>query len=316
MEVELVSFQGALSLFAWRNATLLPADSCTLRSIASMRFAAPDHLCQIQPLSQSDGPAPVLPRTTRFLGHDGLAAWKSLHIGIVGAGRLGSQLVASLTAQGIRHFQLIDPDGLEAGNLDGSSLMPATAIGTPKVQALAQSARRLYPDTCIDAVDAPCETPQSLEALLSCDVLITAVDHAAPRIRLAALARKLMQPLLDIGTATQSDGSSLADIRLILPDGRCLLCLGGTALGAPRVPGRSIRAINAVAANLAVQLLLDAIRIPSHSGSRWLRVRIEADGRISSQVMPASESPLPCPWCGTGTHSEEFSPHALRITAI
>jgi len=241
-----------------------------------------------------------LPRTAGLLMAGRLAAWEGLHVAIVGCGRTGSILADALCAQGIRRLTLVDHDVLERGNLDGMALVSARDVGRPKVEAVGSALCHRFPEISVTAVASqfPCE--RSLCAVAPADVLVTSIDRDRPRLHAAHLARQMLMLHLDIGTGPDGLGAFAADIRLTMPRGLCLLCLGGVAdtndRGSPR-PGTSSRVINAAAAHLACQALVNAMANPLPRSDWW---RVRAGGRdpiYSSERLTPEQGDTACPWC-------------------
>lgn len=256
--------------------------------------------------SRLDDPiGPVLPRTAPTLqGDDATRAWLSLHVAIAGAGRSGSMIAECLASQWVRRITLIDDDILELGNLDGMSLVSQRSVGKTKVEAVGRGLVERFPELAVTAVPEGFPSPRSIAAAASADVLVTAIDRARPRLEAASLARSLLQLHLDVGTGGPGFGPAGSDVRILLPQGRCILCLGGAAeegrRGA-RIPGNSGRFINGVAAHVGVQLVLDAVA-GNRRDSAWIQIATGGrDTPLQTQDIPARRVGGTCPWCGTSS---------------
>lgn len=233
--------------------------------------------------------------------------WCELHVAIIGAGRSGSLVADGLSSQGVRKITLIDPDLIESGNLDGMALVGAGDVGRPKGEAVGRELVRRFPDLAVSALRAEFPTAEAIRLIAPADIVVTTTDADEPRMMAAAITRRLVQVHVDIGTSSERwSGSSGADIRMCMPGGRCLLCMGGIASagaghGRPQIrrPGTSSRLINATAAHLAIDMLAGSFAGASIQ-SRWARLELRGTDHslTTRKMLPADAQQVPCPWCG------------------
>ncbi|WP_448595861.1 ThiF family adenylyltransferase [Thermoflexus hugenholtzii] len=254
-------------------------------------------------------------RWIRTRGALGEAAWRRLaaaRYGIIGCGRTGSLLAEALAAAGARALILVDPDRLEPGNLGEMIALPETAIGRPKVEALAEALRERFPWVAPEPLAASAAARPALHALRTCDLLITTVDRDAARLAAGVLAALYLKPLLDVGAGVGLPGVQPrvgAEARLILPGDGCLLCGGG--LAEPRLAGEalararevetpsapragSLRSLNMAVVGLALRLWEELLTGELRE-SRWLRL-VWIGGTPALQLMAPTPRP-DCPLC-------------------
>jgi hypothetical protein len=267
-------------------------------------------------------------RWSRTRGALGEAVWgkvRSSSVAVVGAGRNGSACAFTMAMLGIHKLVLIDQDVDEWHNLDATIGATIEGIGEPKVENRRRALNRVRPgDLSVATLKESLPDVSSLDHLREVDLIVTAVDHDAPRLTVARWVNgtpHLGKVHLDIGTGVfYEDNQRLmgADIRLLLPGEACVSCLGGlrdhedasylasAPPGAlPRRPpptwdqqrAGSLITINQVAVNLGVQMWLDLVagRVDR---SRWCRVEWREDGEphIQTQTIPDS----PCDVCRPG----------------
>jgi molybdopterin/thiamine biosynthesis adenylyltransferase len=206
-------------------------------------------------------------RTIGALG--GKEIWRrlvSLRIGIVGCGRTGSLVAATLARLGVRQITLIDPDLVELHNLGEMDVVTGDDVGQAKAEAIADRLRPQTPrsSAILLPIVAPITVPAAREAAKECDILFCCADNDAARLATAVITTLYHKVLIDIGTgvffhtnggddaeeerarqttrqiaATRANLSSSApslaprhmggDVRLILPGDGCLLCVGNLA---------------------------------------------------------------------------------------
>ncbi len=274
-------------------------------------------------------------RWSRVIGAlGGQGVWQrlvSLHVCIVGLGRIGSLVATTLVQQGVRTLTVIDPDTLEEWNLDAMDAVTTRDLGRLKVETVAEHLQQRFPYTRITAIPRSIVSAEARLAAKCTDILICCVDDDAARLYTGALACCYAKPLLDIGTGIFYDqvsphpvhptrsapvqGSSPqralgADVRLIVPGDGCLLCWGGVAqpreaiqrwrTSQPRRPWHveragSLRSLNAMAAHLGIRLLEDLVA-GRLTRSVWLRFETDAHGVPTLRHLLARRRPT-CTLC-------------------
>jgi hypothetical protein len=260
-------------------------------------------------------------RTSAALGPEVWARLTGLHYGVVGVGRSGSILAEALAAGwGVQRLSLIDPDVLETHNLGEMAAVTPADRGQPKVEALARRLRPLEgPRPAITPTARSITHLPGLRAAQPCDVLFGCLDHDGARLALAALAVLFCKPCVDLATGIHgtAGGRRLgADVRLLVPGERCLLCLGGLAdpAGARHVltsadaeqaayAGRdwrqeragSLRSLNQLAVSLALRLWEDFIA-ERVTASTWAHAEFDPAGRMSV-AYPQPPAAAPCRLC-------------------
>lgn len=264
-------------------------------------------------------PSPVHPftpsgRWSRTAGALGEPAWHrlvSLRYAVVGCGRTGSLIAASLARMGVCQLVLIDPDIVEPHNLDGDGYLPSD-VGRPKAEALAGTLGEINPDLTVTPCAESVTSLTALSLLKAADFLLCCADNDGARWAAGLLAALYLKPLLDLGVGIHRAPDSPvhpvtrsplqqtlgADIRLVIPGDACLACLGGVA-NADHVAatfrsrtdeesfqaGRnwrreragSFRSLNQIATGLGLRLVEDFVagRVER---SAWLRLEYSGDG--------------------------------------
>lgn len=188
----------------------------------------------LQPLWLQAAEQAVYDRQIRAFGAEGQAVLSTLRVALVGAGGLGSQIANALVLLGVGQLLLIDPDRLELTNLNrvvGASYAQAQR-GWRKVLALAQRLNRARPPETRSATPLPYDarSPKALAYLLSCDLLIGAVDSATVRQYLNTVAMCALIPYLDAGVGIRSENGKLTQgggqVQVVIPgETACLACV-------------------------------------------------------------------------------------------
>ncbi len=178
-------------------------------------------------------------------------------VGVAGLGGLGSQVAVALARTGVGRLVLADFDVVEPSNLNRQQYF-VDQIGLPKVEALAETLRRITPYVRLDLHRVRL-TPENIpEIFRECRVLVEAFDRADQKAMLVETALGRL-PETRIVAASGLAGYGPADAIRTHRVGERLFVVGdlesearpGVGLMAPRV-GVAAH----MQANLALRILL------------------------------------------------------------
>ena len=112
-------------------------------------------------------------------------------------GRLGSAIAQQLAYLGVRNLVLVDGDVVEATNLNRLIGVGESDVGAFKTAAISDHLRRI--SSRLNAITVPQDvrSPEALNALKGCDVLVGAVDNDGVRAVLAEFAAAYLMPYFD-----------------------------------------------------------------------------------------------------------------------
>lgn len=172
-------------------------------------------------------------RTISAWGAGVQADFARLHIGVIGAGSVGSMVGEALVRTGNEHLDLLDFDSVEQKNLDRLLHATETDIGKAKVDVLAQGLRKGATGSNVEIQPfewSLVEEEGFLQAL-DCDVLFSCVDRPWPRSAMNLIAYAHLIPVVDGGiqvAVTKHATLKSADWRahIACPMRRCLECIG------------------------------------------------------------------------------------------
>ena len=190
-------------------------------------------------VTSANRPTPVRSaRLARTISGWGLVIQESLqelHVGVIGAGSVGSLVAEALARMGIRRITLMDFDTIEEINLDRvlHSTDADVRAKRAKVVALARGLRQTA--TAKKIIATPLEwsvvEEEGFRAALDCDVLFSCVDRPWPRQALNLIAYAHLIPVIDGGVRLEPrrDGHGLkrGDVRAhtASPGRACFECL-------------------------------------------------------------------------------------------
>ena len=173
-------------------------------------------------------------RQIRVFGKQGQSVLKRLTVGIVGAGGIGSLVFVLLVRLGVGRIIIIDPDTVEASNLNrlsGSTIEDASKK-TPKVRMLKRYAAKINPDIKVVAVLGSILEDNKINALKLCDVVFGCTDNEGSRWTLNKFSVEQVVPYLDTGTGAKADAQQNIEhaggqVRIVIPGSGCLNCISG-----------------------------------------------------------------------------------------
>lgn len=232
-----------------------------------------------------------------FLGERSDKVLAALRVGIVGLGGGGSHVAQQLAHVGVGNFVLVDPDRIEASNLN--RLVGGTAADVRakrwKTTIATRQVRRVAPRAHVREIKS--EWQGEAECLRDCDILIGCLDSFVGRRELEVAARRFLIPYIDIGMdVNEFEGryAIVGQIALSMPGRPCLRCMGvvrdadvvaeaqayGAAGGKPQVVWPN-GLLASVAVGVAIQLVC-----PWHDGHEETQL-LEYDGNANTIVPSA-----------------------------
>ena len=114
---------------------------------------------------------------TRYLDRGFLDFLRTVRVGIVGAGGLGSNCAMHLVRSGFADLVLADPDTVEPSNLNRQHFTLAQ-VGRRKVMALRDNLLAVNPDARVEAHVRAVDADGMAELFGSCRAVVEAVDDA------------------------------------------------------------------------------------------------------------------------------------------
>jgi molybdopterin/thiamine biosynthesis adenylyltransferase len=248
-------------------------------------------------------------------GEEGQARITASRVGIVGLGGLGSHVAQQLVYLGVGHLTLIDPDPVEASNLN--RLVGAAAedarIARLKVDVVERVAQSVDPEIEITKIPASITSDAAVNGLQNVDYIVGCLDHDGPRLLVTVVSSTYDKPYMDLATDISDEDAWFGGRVIFAGDGEgCLVCFNqldqrdirlwmsneaelaeeDRIYGQSRVgPSPSVVALNGVVASAGVMELIAAM-----TGIRPINRHLEyrADGKL---VIDRSTPSADCFYC-------------------
>jgi len=130
---------------------------------------------------------------------------KKAKVLIIGAGGLGSPVIAYLAAAGIGHISIIDHDQVSLSNLQRQIVHKNNDIGTNKAQSGADFAKNLNPDINIKPLKHKLTAENGPKIISDHDVIIDGTDRFSTRLMIAKICEEQQRVLVG-GAVSMFDG--------------------------------------------------------------------------------------------------------------
>lgn len=193
---------------------------------------------------------PMYHRQSLLLGDAGVALLRQLHVGVIGAGGVGSLLIEYLARLGVGHITVADPDRVELTNLprlvdatrwDARSLLTdprrpvwlqnlGRMIAVPKIKIAERVARCAQPTIRFTGIKGDITRADVAAAFTTCDYLFLAADTMRARLTFNAIVHQYLIPGVQLGAkaVVEKENGMLHDVysvvRPVFPDRGCLWC--------------------------------------------------------------------------------------------
>ncbi|MHA2424039.1 MAG: HesA/MoeB/ThiF family protein [Candidatus Thorarchaeota archaeon] len=213
---------------------------------------------------------------------------------VVGAGGLGSPILALLTSIGFGRIRIIDRDIVDLSNLQRQTIYKTEDIGKPKADAAADNLAMLNPNVTFEPIVATIRFDNVIELLEGSTVVIDGLDSMEARRAVNAASQKLRIPYI-YGGAIEYYGN----VSTFIPDETgCLHCLVGEMKDNPDATcenvGVSPSLLSLVASVEVREAVLLATKKQPHLGGRLLHVDIDTLSFESFEIGKMDS----CPICG------------------
>ena len=136
----------------------------------------------------SDADDPIFDRQVRAFGQQRQAILKKLTIGIVGLGGTGSVVAQQLAYLGVEKYLLVDPDTVEASNLNRLVGTTPADTGKSKVGIAERYIKSIRPDAKVIAVQGSVLDAKTARMLVDTDFFFCCTDSHGSRAVLNQLA--------------------------------------------------------------------------------------------------------------------------------
>jgi len=127
------------------------------------------------------------------------------HALVIGAGGLGSPVALYLGSAGVGHITLVDPDSVDATNLQRQIAHTLDRIGQFKVDSAREAIQAINPDVRVSAIAERADASLLDRLVAQADVVLDCCDNFATRQAVNRACMQHQKPLVS-GAAIRMDG--------------------------------------------------------------------------------------------------------------
>lgn len=230
------------------------------------------------------------------VGVTGQAALLAARVVVVGAGGLGSPVVAYLAAAGVGTISIIDDDTVDSSNLQRQPIHRLQDLSSAKVASAADFVHSLNPDVSVETHQTRLDTNNAKGLLAGADVIVDASDNFDARHAINAAAVALGVPVVFASVYRMEGQLSVFDATR----GPCYRCVF------PEVPDASIPldcltigVLGSVTGILGSMQATETIKLIVGSGEPLIGTLVLYDGLIQEFIRLPVSKVASCSVCGT-----------------
>lgn len=230
------------------------------------------------------------------IGAEGQKKLAQAAVLVVGAGGLGSPVIAYLAGAGVGVLGIIDYDMVDLSNLHRQILFKEQHLGCSKAVIAARMASELNSQICLEPLDAQVTEATAEDLMQDYDVIVDAVDGFTNKLILNAAAARTAKPLVHAGVLATSGQISV----FTPPTTACLRCLVATLPEPNELPtAAQVGIVGPAAGVFGCLLAMETIKlIIGHPGTLTGRL-LQFDLLTLESVIISVEPRAACPVCGT-----------------
>ena len=158
-----------------------------------------------EPLSPAETRRYARQLVLKGFGGSGQQALKAARVLVVGAGGLGSPVIAYLAGAGVGRLGIADPDSVSLSNLARQVIHTSAGIGQSKAVSAGHFAQALNPEVQLALHDAAVTADNAARLMADYDLVIDGTDNLVTRRAVAAATAGLGLPLVS-GAVSMFDG--------------------------------------------------------------------------------------------------------------
>jgi molybdopterin/thiamine biosynthesis adenylyltransferase len=167
-------------------------------------------------------------RQVRAFGTQAQRELEQLTVAIVGLGGTGSVLFQQLVHLGVCKFVLIDPDTLDATNLNRVANASISSVGMDKVMVAKDYASKFDQKVVINAFKGDVTRVQYARELLAADFIFGCTDSHGSRSVIQQICYQYLIPVIDMGVTIVIQKNTITNVigrvQLLAPGLACFTC--------------------------------------------------------------------------------------------
>jgi molybdopterin/thiamine biosynthesis adenylyltransferase len=211
------------------------------------------------------------------IGGAGQQALKSARVAVIGAGGLGSPVIAYLAAAGVGTIGIVDNDRVSLSNLQRQIVHRTEDVGAGKAGNAGRFVAAMNPFVTVVPHDVRLDASNAKELLAGYELVIDGTDNFETRRIVAEAAAGLKLPLVS-GAVSMWDGQ----VTVFLPGGRRFADLYPVTPDVADVPScEAVGVLGAVTGVIGTLMAMEAIKLITGAGDVLAGRLLLYDGRAA-----------------------------------
>lgn len=211
------------------------------------------------------------------VGGPGQQKLKAAKVLVIGAGGLGSPVIAYLAAAGVGTMGIVDDDTVAVSNLQRQVIHASASIGHAKVASAAGFVARLNPHVSVVSHAVRLDGANAADLVASYDLVVDGSDSFATRAATAAAARAAAKPMV-FGAVSLFDGQ----VTVFLPGGPQFADLFAEAPDDADLPScEAVGVLGAVTGVVGTLMAMEAIKLITGVGEPLAGRLLVYDGKAA-----------------------------------
>lgn len=211
----------------------------------------------------------------RGIGGEGQQKLKAARALVIGAGGLGSPVIAYLAAAGVGTLGVVDHDTVSLSNLQRQLIHTSAGIGAPKAESAGQFVAGLNPHVAFVPHAERLGTDNAARLMAEYDLVLDGTDNFSTR-RVAAEAAEARGIPLVSGAVSMFDGQ----VTVFVPGGRQFADLYPVAPDEADLPAcEVVGVLGAVTGVIGTLMAMEAIKVITGLGTPLVGRLLLYDGR-------------------------------------
>lgn len=211
------------------------------------------------------------------IGGAGQQKLKATRVAVIGAGGLGSPVIAYLAAAGVGTIGVVDNDQVSISNLQRQIVHRTEDVGAGKAANAGRFVAAMNPHVSVVPHEARLDMSNAGELLASYELVIDGTDNFDTRRVVAEAAAGLGLPLVS-GAVSMWDGQ----VTVFLPGGRTFADLYPVTPDAADVPScEAVGVLGAVTGVIGTLMAMEAIKLITGAGDVLAGRLMLYDGRAA-----------------------------------
>ena len=213
----------------------------------------------------------------RGIGGEGQQKLKAARVLVIGAGGLGSPVIAYLAAAGVGKLGVVDHDRVSLSNLQRQVVHGTAAIGSPKAESARLFVAGLNPHVQLAPHIERLDAGNAAALIAGYDLVIDGTDNFATRLAVAQAAEAVALPLVS-GAVSMFDGQ----VTVFAPAGPRFRDLYPTDPDEADLPAcEVVGVLGAVTGVIGTLMAMEAIKLITGLGEPLVGRLLLYDGRAA-----------------------------------